>query len=333
MPRLRPPRPRRPLTLFERALLAGTGLLALILVLLVVTPVTVSAPIRIGELAILVVAFFALLALNAVYVRRALAPLSRLSEKLRGVDLADPEPLEIEPADRTPELAAFTDSFNEMLDRLRAERQARSRAALLAQERERRRIAQALHDEAGQTLTAVALEIEREAAAAPEGEERARLEALARELHGTLDEIRRVARELRPEALDDLGLVNALIALSSRVERQGGIEIERRLTGELPPLPEAVELVVYRVAQEALTNVLRHSGARRCRIELSAAGAGLRLRVADDGAGLPAELPGGTLGLEGMRERALLAGGRLALGLGLGGGGASVTLEIPLEGA
>lgn len=326
----RRPRIRRPLTLSERALLASTALLALVLVLLVVTPVTVSAPIRIGELAILLAAFFALLALNAVYVRRALAPLRRLSGKLRGIDLADPEPIEIEPADRTPELAAFTDSFNEMLDRLRAERRSRSRTALLAQERERRRIAQALHDEAGQTLTAVALEIEREAAAAAAGE-RDRLEALARELHGTLEEIRRISRELRPEALDDLGLVNALITLSSRIELQGGIEVERRLTGELPPLPEAVELVVYRVAQEALTNVLRHSGARCCLIELSAAGGRLRLRVADDGAGMPAELPGGTLGLDGMRERALLAGGRLELGPGLDGGGASVTLEIPLE--
>jgi len=328
----RRPRLRRPLTLSERALLATTGMLALILVLLVVTPVTVSAPIRIGELAVLLAAFFALLALNAVYVRRALAPLQRLARRLRRLDLADPEPLEIEPADRTPELAALTDAFNEMLDRLRAERRSRSRAALLAQERERRRIAHALHDEAGQTLTAVALEIEREAAAAPEGPKRARLEGLARELHGTLEEIRRISRELRPEALDDLGLVNAVIALSARIERQGSIEVERRV-GELPPLPEAVELVVYRVAQEALTNVLRHSGARRCRVELGAADGRLRLRVADDGGGMPAELPGGTLGVEGMRERALLIGGRLGLGPGLGGRGTAVTLEIPLEGA
>lgn len=320
----------RPLSLAERSLLATTLLLLLILALLVVTPVTVSAPIRIGELAVLLAAFFAMLALNAVSTWRTLAPLDRFAARLRGIDLSRPQRIEIEAPDRTPELAAFADAFNEMLERLRDERRERSRAALLAQEQERRRIAQALHDEAGQTLTAVALEIERMAAAASAGE-RARLEQLALELHGTLDEIRRISRELRPEALDDLGLVNALIALSTRLSRQGTIQVERRLGGELPPLPEEVELAVYRVAQEALTNVLRHAGAGRCLVELSAADGLLRLRVADDGAGLPSALPANTIGLEGMRERALLTGGRLSLGPGLDGGGTAVTLEIPLE--
>lgn len=324
------PRKLRPLSLAERSLLATTLLLVLILALLVVTPVTVSAPIRIGELAVLLAAFFAMLALNALSTWRTLAPLDRFAARLRSIDLSRPERIEIEAPDRTPELAAFADAFNEMLVRLRDERRERSRAALLAQEQERRRIAQALHDEAGQTLTAVALEIERMAGIAPAAE-RERLEELARELHGTLDEIRRISRELRPEALDDLGLVNALIALSSRLSRQGTIQVERKLSGELPPLPEEVELAVYRVAQEALTNVLRHAGASRCLVELSAADGVLRLRVADDGTGLPAALPAGTIGLEGMRERALLTGGRLGLGPGLDGRGAAVTLEIPLE--
>jgi two-component system sensor histidine kinase UhpB len=149
-------------------------------------------------------------------------------------------------------------------------------------------------------------------------------------VHETLDEIRRISRELRPEALDDLGLVNALIALSTRMARQGGIQIERDFDAELPPLPEDVELVVYRVAQEALTNVLRHSGARRCRIRLAHDGDRLTLEVVDDGIGMPAELGGETIGIEGMRERALLVGGRLRVGPGRQGGTA-VVLQVPLE--
>ena len=324
-------RPRR-LTVVERALLSSTALLVLSLALLIFTPVTVSAPVRTGELVVLGIAFFVLLALNVLAVRRTLSPLTRFAAKLQEVDLAEGRRIAIDPAEETPELAALAEAFNEMLTRLREERRAGARAALLAQERERLRIAQALHDEAGQTLTAVALEIERAAADGSEVDP-ARMTAIARQVHATLDEIRRISRELRPEALDDLGLVNALIALSSRVAKQGGISVERDFSGELPRLPEDVELVVYRVAQEALTNVLRHSGARRCLIRLGWDGEELVLEVVDDGVGMPASLGGGTIGIEGMRERAVLIGGQLSIGAGPNGGTA-VALEVPLaEGA
>lgn len=328
--RLSPDRHSRRLTVVERALLSSTALLALILVLLIVTPVTVSAPIRTGELVVLVVAFVFLLALNVVNVRRTLAPLSRFASKLQGVDLADGRRLTVDPADETPELAALADAFNEMLARLREERRAGARAALLAQERERLRIAQALHDEAGQTLTAVALDIERSARDGPGGD-RARMVAIAEQLHDALDEIRRISRELRPEALDDLGLVNALIALSTRVARQGGIRVERNFSGELPTLPEDVELVVYRVAQEALTNVLRHSRANRCLISLKCHDETLMLDVVDDGVGMPGNVGADRVGIEGMRERALLVSGRFSIGPGPTGGTA-VALELPLQG-
>jgi len=312
--------------------LSSTALLALILVLLVVTPVTVSAPIRAGELIALLAAFAVLLALNVVNVRRTLAPLSRFASQMRDVDVARQEPIAIDPADETPELIALADAFNEVLERLREERRAGSRAALLAQERERRRIAGALHDEAGQNLTAVALEIERISSSGSAADP-ARMTALAAQVHDTLDEIRRIARELRPEALDDLGLVNALIALSSRVGRQGGIVVERDFSAELPGLSEEVELVIYRVAQEALTNVLRHSRADGCLIRLGADGEKLTLTILDDGVGMPADVGSETIGVEGMRERALLVGGQLRIGPGPAGAGTAVTLEIPLRGA
>lgn len=320
----------RPLSLVNRVLVSSTALLALIFLLLALAPVTVSAPIRVGELAVLAAAFAALIALNVLYMRRALAPLSRLAAAMERIDLAQQERIEVREAAKAPEVLAFTEAFNEMLARLREERRAGARAALIAQERERRRIARSLHDEAGQTLTAVALEIDRVAAQAPE-EQRPRITALASELERTLAEIRRIARELRPEALDDLGLVNALIALSTRLARQGGIRIERRLGDGLPPLSEDVELVVYRVAQEALTNVLRHSGAGSCVLELRAAEGWLTLLVVDDGRGMPPQPDEATIGIEGMRERALLVGGQLRVE-SPPQGGTSVLLRIPVDG-
>jgi two-component system sensor histidine kinase UhpB len=327
---MKPPskhRPRR--SIVREALVTSTGLLVLIFVLLVVTPVTVSAPIQAGELVVLALAFIALLFLNVVRIRRAFAPLRHFTAEMEQVDLRHPERSQIGGSAESVELAAFTDAFNAMLERLADERRAGSRAALIAQERERLRIARALHDEAGQTLTAVILEIERAAANGPEGE-RGQMAALAAELQSTLDEIRRISRELRPEALDDLGLINALIALSARAERQGELKIERNFSENLPPFSEEQELVLYRVAQEALTNVLRHAGAAHCLIELGSHDGWVSLRVSDDGHGMPAQLDDDAIGIEGMRERALLAGGSLAVEA-RAGGGTTIRLTIPLE--
>ena len=96
------------------------------------------------------------------------------------------------------------------------------------------------------------------------------LRRVADAVRDSLDEVRRIARELRPEALDDLGLVNALIALCTRVGAQGGPRVTRDLQGKLPPLAPDVELVIYRIAQESLTNALRHSEARTATVSLKA---------------------------------------------------------------
>ena len=142
--------------------------------------------------------------------------------------------------------------------------------------------------------------------------------------------MRRIARELRPEALDDLGLVNALIALSNRVDAQTGPRVKRELQGTLPPLSAEVELVLYRIAQESLTNALRHSDADSATVSLEADADSVTLRVADDGKGMPEQLPGGTAGIAGMRERALLVGGRLTID-SRPGQGTEVRLTIPVE--
>jgi two-component system sensor histidine kinase UhpB len=319
---------RRP-SIVRSALVSSTALLALIFVLLAVTPFTLHAPPRTSEFVILVLGFVALAALNVVRIRRAFAPLRDFAAEMEHVDLRHPERAQIGGSSESVELAAFTDAFNTMLERLADERRAGSRAALVAQERERLRIARALHDEAGQTLTAVILEIERAASQGPESE-RERMAELASQLQSTLDEIRRISRELRPEALDDLGLVNALIALSTRAARQGGLQIERHFSENLPPLSPELELVIYRVAQEALTNVLRHAGASRCVIVLESADGRIELTVNDDGAGIPERVEGQAFGIEGMRERALLVGGSLAIERG-SSVGTTVRLSVPLE--
>jgi len=272
----------------------------------------------------------AMLVVNLVLLGRALSPLRELAGQMEEIDLRDPTRRLSRDETYGPALTAFIETFNAMVDRLAEERRAGARAALAAQERERLRIGRALHDEAGQTVTAIALEIERAARDGPPTE-RERMAALAAQLHASLDEIRRISRDLRPEALDDLGLINSLIALTSRADRQSGVRIERRLSAQLPPLSTELELVIYRVAQEALTNVLRHAQAAHCRIELEGNDQAVELRVIDDGVGMASpHVSTETIGIEGMRERALLANGTLDIDA-RPSRGTQVTLRLPVE--
>jgi two-component system sensor histidine kinase UhpB len=212
------------------------------------------------------------------------------------------------------EVAALATAFNDMLGRLERERRDSGRRALAAQESERQRIARELHDEVGQVLTGVMLEL---------GDQPAR-EAVRH----ALEEVRRIARELRPEVLDDLGLQSALRSLCTAAAAHQGLRVERRLELADGGLDPEVELVVYRVAQESLTNVLRHAGASEVLVALGNVDGGLRLVVSDDGRGLPPGAAGGS-GITGMRERALHIGGRLTVGA-VRGGGTEVRLDVPL---
>lgn len=188
------------------------------------------------------------------------------------------------------------------------------------------RLAAELHDEIGQTLTAAAIQIEH---AADTGHDSlADLRRIADAVRGSLDEVRRIARELRPEALDDLGLVNALISLCSRLASQGDLRIERQLE-RLPDIPPDVELVLYRVVQESLTNVVRHAEATQARVSLTSRAHTITLAVIDNGRGLPADLPTRTAGISGMRERARLLDGKLEID-SKPGEGTTVRLELPL---
>jgi two-component system sensor histidine kinase UhpB len=202
-----------------------------------------------------------------------------------------------------------------------------ARIALAAQESERKRLAAELHDEIGQTLVAAAIRIEHAADIGHDSQ--ADLRLIADAVRGSLDEVRRIARELRPEALDDLGLVNALISLCSRLASSGNLRIERQLE-KLPEVPSDIELVIYRVAQASLTNVVRHAQASEATLRLATSPQMAILSIIDNGRGLPTDLPTRTAGISGMRERARLLDGRLRID-SKPGEGTTVRLELPWE--
>ncbi len=128
---------------------------------------------------------------------------------------------------------------------------------------------------------------------------------------GALEDVRGIARALRPDVLDDLGLVPALQGLATRFARDTGIRVDRHLQAPSAPLGRDAELAVYRIAQEALTNVARHAGARSVELALAPDGDGLRLTVRDDGRGLNGTRQDRAGGLRWMRERAVLVDGAL----------------------
>ena len=291
--------------------LANGSVLVIALLLLTFSPIEIDAPIETDQFALLLAGFVVLVALNLVLLRRVLSPLSQLTQLMSSVDPDRPGLRLSGVRLRSAEGQALVASFNAMLDRLESARREAARTALAAQEAERLRVARELHDEIGQTLTAVTIQAERAAESDPD--KAAALQRVADAVRESLDEVRRIARELRPEALDDLGLVNALIALCTRVGAQDGPVVKRELQGKLPALSPDMELVIYRIAQEGLTNALRHSGARSATVSLVADAETLTLTVTDDGKGMPLHLPSGTAGIAGMRERALLVGGRLSI--------------------
>jgi two-component system sensor histidine kinase UhpB len=314
------------LSLFWRVFGTNAAVLVLAFLALVFAPVTVSVPPTAVELVVLAAGLVCLLALNLALLRPAFRPLDELVDTMRGHD-------PLSPGKRVrvsggPAIVALAQTFNEMLDRLESERRDSARRALLVQEGERERIARELHDEVGQTLTAVMLQVEGLAGRIPE-ELREQLDELRETArHGT-EEVRRIARRLRPEALEDLGLESALAALAASIGEQAQLRIDRRLEPGLP-LSQEQELVVYRIAQEALTNVARHADATEVQLHLERTDGRAILTVRDDGGGLPPGAFRSSQGIRGMRERAMLIGAQLTIGKPAAGG-TEVQLSVPLE--
>jgi two-component system sensor histidine kinase UhpB len=309
------------LPLLWRVFAVNAGLLCVAAALLLFAPITITAPTATFVEAVVVVGALALmLVVNLLLLRQLVAPLDALVRRMHTVDLLRPGQRLQE--DGGLETVALVRAFNQMLDRLEEERRESSRRALAAQEGERRRIALGLHDEVGQVLTGVLLQLD--TLAGTDVESVAETKQAVRQ---ALEEVRRIARELRPEMLEQLGLVSALTELSSKFAQQSGIDVRRDFATDLPQLAPDVELAVYRVAQESLTNVARHADARRVELTLERGAGSVVLSVADDGGGLPDGALDRAGGLRGMRERAVLAGGALAVHTARGG--VRVRLEVP----
>lgn len=304
------------MTLSLKLIIGNAAVLVVSAILLAVMPTTVSYPVTLSEVATMIIGVGLMVVLNIWLVRGIMAPLDRLTAELATVRSADAA--RVLPMTGPPEVRRAVLAYNEMIGRVQQAQRASAVAALDAQEAERKRIARELHDEIGQRLTLALLQLS--ALPADEASNQARSQ-----VEQSLTELRQLAARLRPGVLDDLGLRAALVALCNEISAQSPIAVTRALDA-VDGLHPDQELAVYRIAQEALTNVLRHSGASRVEVSAGRRGADFVLQISDDGAGLGGACPG--VGLTGMRERAELAGASLTIGTPERGG-TLVILTIP----
>lgn len=219
------------------------------------------------------------------------------------------------------EIGRLAASFNEMAAKI-AERDASlrqlSKRLLSIQEQERVRIAREVHDELGQALTAMKIELQQE----PPG-------VIARRIDGIVDLVRRIAADLRPSILDDLGITAALEQQLRRLRESTGITTTLTVSVE-PELDMLTGVTLYRITQEALANVVRHAEATAVEVSLAMNGGRAVLTISDNGRGMPQPPPTQSLGLLGIRERAELLGGSVALD-SRPGGGTTITATLPLS--
>jgi two-component system, NarL family, sensor histidine kinase UhpB len=287
------------------------------------------------EFMILALAIVLTLCTNLWMLQRRFRPLEHLIDEIEAIDPSEPAPLELRRQSPVEEIERLSASFHGLLQRIEEERRRSGQLAMRAQEEERRRLARDLHDEVNQALTAILLRLEALAQETPP-EREPEVAELKRLVNQAMDGLLNLARQLRPSALDDHGLVPAVETQLKRFSSRTGIEVRLDTRGEPDELPEVVQTAIYRVAQEALTNVTRHAGATVVELDLGEHEGAAELRVRDDGDGFdPAvvaraadEEATGGLGLVGMAERARLVGGELDV-RSAPGGGTSITLRVP----
>jgi two-component system, NarL family, sensor histidine kinase UhpB len=311
--------------LFTQVLVVNTVLLGAVAIV-----AGAIAGLSAGEVvAIVFLAVFAGAAANAILLRHRFAPLEDLIDEMERVDLSRPGsllPRTIDGVGETEEVERIELAFLRMMRRLEAERRRAGSAALQAQEEERARVARDLHDEVNQSLTGLLLRREAARADAPPSlePELAETKALANQ---AMRELLDLARRLRPTALDDLGLAAAIAGLVERLGEGDG-EATIAIDGDFTDLGDDAQLVVYRVAPEALATAARHTGAGHVKVALRRGPDGVELTVADDGRGFAFDQSERGLGIGGMRERALLVGGELTIE-SRPGRGTTVRLTVP----
>ncbi|HET8758488.1 MAG TPA: sensor histidine kinase [Solirubrobacteraceae bacterium] len=303
--------------LYARVVAINAAIVTGATLVLMLSPATVRYPVTATEAIVLVGGVVLVVIANAFALRISFGSLARAVARMETVDLLQPQ--QRLPVVGGPEARAVVAGLNQMLARLETERRESSRRTLAALEGERWRITQELHDEIGQRLTALLLQLGN---LAPDvsPELRERVSAIQESARATLDEVSVLAWQLRPGILDDLGLLRALEALVESLEEQAPrVRLRSSLPASLPALDTDEELAIYRIVQEALTNAIRHAGAGEVALAIAVEGERVRVSVTDDGVGIPRPQAEDT-GIRGMRERALAIGATLAIGTAPGGG-------------
>jgi two-component system sensor histidine kinase UhpB len=271
-----------------------------------------------------------LLLVNMLLLRRRFSPLETLIARLEEIDPTQPTTQFVVPRTTVEEVERLAITFRRLLRRIEDERRRSGRLVLRAQEEERRRLARDLHDEVNQALTAILLRLQALSAEAPP-ELDDEINELKTLVNQAMEELLRLARQLRPAALDDLGLVAAIEGQLARFSEQSGIQASLHHEGVPDSLSEDQQTVIYRVVQEALSNTAQHSHATTVDFDLKVFPShGVELRVLDNGQGFDpgASNDGRSIGLSGMAERARLVGGELTV-TSSPGTGTRVRLYIP----
>lgn len=302
------------------------------------------------ELHVELVAFFAFVGIvlsviiNSLTLRLALRPLAELERTARRVQGGDLSARVVLGPINDPETRRLAETMNAMLASLEAQRaqlqgharriQELSARVIRAQEEERKRVARELHDETGQVLTSLAIGLKVLQGARTLDDAQEQVQALQELTHQALEGVHQLALELRPKMLDDLGLIPALRWYAGQWSQQTGIPVAFEAHVRDGRLTPEGELALYRVVQEALTNVSRHAAAQHVWVTIQEDDAVVRATVRDDGQGFDPERvaaagPERRLGLFGMQERMALVGGRLTI-VAAPGRGTSVMAEVPV---
>lgn len=275
---------------------------------------------------------------NAAVVKLALQPLSRLTDAVRQVEQGDYDVRAAASPVADQDMTRLVLTFNDMLDSVSSYRN-RLRAVTVRDlnhhEAERRQLSHDLHDGTAQSLAALLLQLKLARKLADDDERNEVLDGISSQLVATIEDLRLLARELRPQILDMLGLSPALEKYAQSLAQRTGIAIDvqvERLSDELDP---DVELALYRLVQEALLNVIRHAQAQRAKLIVERGPNSVVAMVTDDGRGFDPDVAirdDSTVGLFGMRERAAHAGGSLTVASSPGAG-TTVRLEFPVRGS
>lgn len=278
--------------------------------------------------------------LNFIMLRSAMRPLYELLERVEHLRQQQfpAAPLQLDDSDPSiAQLAGTLDELIRQLNQRNSQLRALSQRAITAQEEERKRIARSLHDDTGQALTSLIIQLEHLEDQLPESQlpVKAKLAKARKLAKATLQELRQIMSGLRPAMLDDLGLAPAIRWYARSQLEEAGIRVRFDADGDLEELPTDISTALYRAAQEAINNIKRHSGAKTTQISLAKRDGCLHLSVQDDGRGFDIHetsnqaLSRQQLGLLGLREQAELLDGHLSIE-SHPGAGTRLALELAL---